>query len=120
MLINFLRPFLSKYGRKGDKIILLQCISDLRWQLIRDQMNWNTMVRCRWERLACSGFGSCRRLAMQHVARLRGPGSDFLSIEDGVGPPQIYVDRCEVAEVLKVAVMIIVVDGGRHGVLEHP
>lgn len=78
------------------------------------------LARCRWERLACSGFGSCRRLAVQQAARLKSFGSDLSSVENGFGPAEIDVDRCEVAEVLVVAMMIIVVDEGRHGVRERP
>lgn len=48
---------------------------------------------------------------MQQAALLDGIGFDLLSVfEDGFGPAEIDVGRCEVAQALVVAVMVVVVD----------
>lgn len=54
-----------------------------------------------------------------YAALLDGLGLNFLSsFEDGFGPAEIDVGGCEVAEAFVVAVVIVVVDEGRHGVFD--
>ena len=58
---------------------------------------------------------------MQQAARLDGLGFDLLSsFEDGFGHAAVDVDGGEVTQALVVAVVIVVLDEGRHGFLERP
>lgn len=58
---------------------------------------------------------------MQHTALLDGLGFDLLSaFEDGFVPAQADVGRCETAQALVIAMMVVVHDEGRHGLLERP
>lgn len=58
---------------------------------------------------------------MQRAALFDCLGFDLLSsIEDGFSPVEIDGDRCEIAKALMRAVMVILVNEGRHCVLERP
>ena len=56
---------------------------------------------------------------MQQATRLDGPRFDLLSLsEDGVCSAEVDVGRCQVAEALVVAVVVVVLDEAGDGLLE--